>query len=110
MNKPITPMEVQAFGVKVRHGIDKCGSQVVSILSESVCDTPSDQCATQSAKLYALTMMINANGFDVFDELHDADKRSLLWLMNDLAGQVAALAELARDVECGHSMREARHV
>ncbi|KGS08817.1 hypothetical protein [Burkholderia sp. ABCPW 111] len=104
MAKLYSPMEVTAFGVKVSRGT-KSGSQVVSMLSESVCDNPVGLCATQSAKLYALTMMIHANGFDVFDELLDDDKRSLVWLMNDLAGQVAALAELARDVDAGESQR-----
>lgn len=105
MAKLNSPKEVTAFGVKVRHELDNNGSQVVSTLCQSVCENPAGLCATQSAKLYALTMMIHANGFDVFDELLDDDKRSLVWLMNDLAGQVAALAELARDIDAGESQR-----
>lgn len=109
MAKPITPMEVAAFGVKVRHESDSNGSQVVSTLRTSVCDNPVGMCATQSEKLRALTMMIHANGFDVFDELLDDDKKSLLWLLNDLAGEVAALAKLAQEREIGEFKQEARH-
>ncbi|HIH2750976.1 hypothetical protein L3V59_11055 [Burkholderia aenigmatica] len=93
-----TVFEVSDFGVKVRHQNGK-----TSTIQENVCMPAVEWCSIQARKLNALTLMTCANGFEVFDELGEQSKSDLLWLMNDLSSEVAALAQLAVEVEASRS-------
>ncbi|MGC2944194.1 hypothetical protein [Burkholderia ambifaria] len=93
--------EVSDFGVQVRHQNGK-----TSTISENVCMPAVEWCAIQARKLNALTNMISANGFEVFEDLGEQPKSDLLWLMNDLSSEVAALAQLAADVVSNRGGRD----
>jgi hypothetical protein len=57
-----------------------------------------DECAVQAGKLNALTLMLTGDGFETFSSLNDDAQRNLLWLLDDLSSQVAALSKLASEI------------
>jgi hypothetical protein len=90
---PIVVAEHTRFDTRATY--DTNGDTIVSGIDS---DHPSAKAVTQASKLSALICLMNADGFDVFNNLADSHKRNLIWLLDDLADEVCALAELASDL------------
>lgn len=60
---------------------------------------PSDAIAIHAKKLQALTALIGGEGFEYFDRLNDEIKCHIVWMLDDYASQIVALAELDRNVK-----------
>jgi hypothetical protein len=85
--------EVNEFGLQVSFQGGKTATVVENVQMPAV-----EWCAIQARKLNALTLVLSADGFEVFDTMNDQAKSDLMWLMNDLSSEVAALAQLSAQV------------
>lgn len=92
---PTIIAEHESFGSRAVYN-----SERQTIVSDIDTDAPCAAAVTQAGKLRALTVLMNGEGFDVFDSLADPLKRDLIWLLNDLADDVYVLAQLASDLYC----------
>lgn len=104
MAKPISSVvEFTKFGDTARlDGHD------VEVTKRMFCASPASACSTQAEKLRGLTTLISGGGFDTFDGLDGEIKASILWLVEDLANDVANLAALS--VEADIAKRAAAEV
>ncbi|QUN44124.1 hypothetical protein KEH56_33480 [Burkholderia cenocepacia] len=77
-------------------------------ITKRICESPAGACSTRAEQLRGLTTLISGGGFETFDNLDPDIKASILWLVEDLANDVANLAALS--VEAGIARRAASEV
>lgn len=93
---PTIIAETSMFGVRVSHD----SNRDTTVSNIDCMDPPCATAVTQAGKLAALTCLMNGDGFDVFDNLAASHKQNIIWLIDDLAHQVLAIAQLACDMYC----------
>ncbi|WP_155638260.1 hypothetical protein [Burkholderia cepacia] len=95
-------LELTKFSSTVR----TCGPDVE--ITKRMYESPAGACSTRAEQIRGLTTLISGGGFGTFDDLDRETKASILWLLEDLANDVANLAALS--VEAGIAQRTAVEV
>lgn len=99
MTKRTPPPTIIAEHVQFGHRVTYNSDRETHV-SRIDTDPPVATAVTQAGKLSALTCLLNGEGFDVFKCLAETHQRNLIWLIDDLAHEVCAIAQLASDMYC----------